>query len=179
MQLRSTAPTIWRTTSSRSSSVQWPVPAGYETDVEIEAQCDQYPIYTTDYITYAWFYNQEHPRTGRANVAGPPPNYDASSCCYFGSPRGARSTACVRPGRSGPAHRCSRRLRGTPVRALNPASMYVIEFWAPWSDPCKTIAPHITKLATNSRRFTSSVSASGKTGSRAIRPSSFPASVQP
>lgn len=39
-------------------------------------------------------------------------------------------------------------VKGTPVEKLKTGKVYVVEFWATWCAPCRTMIPHLTELQT-------------------------------
>ena len=42
-------------------------------------------------------------------------------------------------------------LKGTPVKELNPAGTYVVEFWATWCEPCRDELPGLLSFARDMR----------------------------
>jgi thiol-disulfide isomerase/thioredoxin len=50
-------------------------------------------------------------------------------------------------GNSAPAIKVGKWVKGPAISKLDPAKIYVIEFWATWCGPCKQSIPHLTDLA--------------------------------
>lgn len=63
----------------------------------------------------------------------------------------AASSAFAAPtlkvGDKAPALKVGKWVKGDPITKLDPAKVYVIEFWATWCGPCKQSIPHLTELA--------------------------------
>jgi thiol-disulfide isomerase/thioredoxin len=57
-----------------------------------------------------------------------------------------KQAVSLKIGDPAPAIRYSKWIKGEPINALDPAQLYVLEFWATWCGPCKLAMPHLTKL---------------------------------
>lgn len=53
----------------------------------------------------------------------------------------------LKVGDTAPKINVSKWVKGDPITKLDPANIYVIEFWATWCGPCKQSIPHLTELA--------------------------------
>lgn len=60
---------------------------------------------------------------------------------------GAFSAPALKCGDKAPALKVGKWVKGGPITTLDPAKIYVIEFWATWCGPCKQSIPHLTELA--------------------------------
>ena len=66
----------------------------------------------------------------------------------------AQDNATLHLGDPAPQLKYSKWIQGTPVAALTPDKMYVIEFWATWCGPCIQAMPHLSEL---SKKYTGKV----------------------
>jgi thiol-disulfide isomerase/thioredoxin len=52
----------------------------------------------------------------------------------------------LKPGDPAPPFRVDKFLKGTPITAIEPGTIYVIEFWASWCGPCVQSMPYLSAL---------------------------------
>lgn len=60
---------------------------------------------------------------------------------------GAFAVPKLKVGDPAPAIKVGKWVKGQAVSKLDPAKVYVIEFWATWCPPCRQSIPHLTDLA--------------------------------
>jgi len=60
---------------------------------------------------------------------------------------GGLAAPALKCGDKAPAFKVGKWVKGGPITKLDPAKIYVIEFWATWCGPCKQSIPHLTDLA--------------------------------
>ncbi len=59
----------------------------------------------------------------------------------------AFADATLTVGKSAPALKVSKWVKGTPFTEFKKGDIYVVEFWATWCGPCKVSIPHLTEMA--------------------------------
>jgi thiol-disulfide isomerase/thioredoxin len=57
------------------------------------------------------------------------------------------SAAALKVGSAAPEVKVAKWVKGDAVEKLDPAKLYVVEFWATWCPPCRTSIPHLTEMA--------------------------------
>lgn len=62
------------------------------------------------------------------------------------APGGTEPVTELTVGDQAPAFEIAHWVKGEPVNAFQPGSIYVMEFWATWCSPCKKAMPHVTAL---------------------------------
>src|SRR5262249_43665797 len=70
----------------------------------------------------------------------------AATAVILGWAAPATAADSLKVGDRAPALEVSEFVKGDPVARLERGKIYVIEFWATWCGPCRTIIPHLTKL---------------------------------